>query len=450
MISRREFLKGAGAFALGAPFLTGRGLRLFTPSCVVIGAGLSGLAAAYTLADKGWSVTVVEARERTGGRVFTHTMKENPSLTCELGAEWVGESHEQIKKLCGELSIPLVDHRFAISLLQNGAVTGPGKWHYTKQAEAAFEKLRSEYERYTDADKEMMDRFDWWSLLEDRGFTQEDLRLRDLFDSTDFGESIREVSAYMAAAEYFESSPENEMDYKMEGGNSRLVNALASRIGAKNIKLGMPVEEVHQKGGRVRVRAKGIDFEADACICTVPPRVLEAIRFDPPLPNAQRDAARQLQYSRIIKSSVLYDQRFWGADNFSLVSDVTSHYYFHSTKGQKGTQGILTSYAIGEKADVLAAQDDRRRTDIITRDLLPLNPKSPSLARGIASYAWQRDPYTQGAYAVYRPGQWFSIRPALAAPHGKILFAGEHLAEWQGFMEGAVVTGQEAARALMD
>jgi len=450
MISRREFLKGAGMFALGAPFLIGRGLRSFAPRCIVIGAGLSGLAAAYRLKSNGWDVTVLEARERRGGRVLTHHMKENPSLSCELGAEWVGASHTRMQELCTEFSIPLQDHRFAASLLAGGRIRKPGTWSYSKQAGEAFEKLRGEYALYTDRDKEAMDRVDWWTLLEDRGFTPDDLRLRDLFDSTDFGESIRSVSAYMAATEYFESSPENEMDFKIEGGNSRLIEALAARVGTGAIRLGMPVDEVRQSGGKVRVRARGSYIDADACICTVPARTLDSIRFDPPLPDAQIEAARKLQYSRIIKSSVLYSERFWGAENFSLVSDETSHYYFHSTKGQPGRQGILTSYAVGDKADVLAAQDEKRRLDIITRDLVPVNARAPQLARGIASYPWQRDDYTEGAYAIYRPGQWFTVRPLLMQPHGKVLFAGEHLAEWQGFMEGAVVTGEEAAQSLID
>lgn len=60
-----------------------------------------------------------------------------------------------------------------------------------------------------------------------------------------------------------------------------------------------------------------------------------------------------------------------------------------------------------------------------------------------------RDKWTQGAYAIYKPGQWFSLHPILSRPHGKVLFAGEHIADWQGFMEGAVETGQAAADALL-
>ncbi len=457
MQSRREFLKQAGAFALGAPFLIGRGARLFKPSCVIVGAGLAGLAAAYRLGAAGWNVTIIEARDRIGGRVLSYRLPENPSLVCELGAEWVGASHERIQGLCREFGIRLQDHRFKITLLSDGAIKRPGTWHYTPASEAAFEKLKHDFEKYGQKEKEQLDRYDWWTVLEKIGFSQDDLRLRDLFDSTDFGESIRGVSAYAAASEYFESSPENEMDFKMEGGNSRLVEELVARIGRSAIRTGMPVEEIRQRAGRVTLTAKGETFTADACICTVPSRMLEAIRFDPPLPSAQSAAAQQLQYARIIKTSVLYSERFWSDENFSMVSDRTAHYYFHATQNQRDTnaangasqQGIITSYAIGEKADVLAAQSDKKKMDIVSNGLMAINEHASTLARGVAAYAWQRDRWTEGAYAVYRPGQWFGVRPVLAKPHGKVLFAGEHLADWQGFMEGAVVTGEEAAGRLL-
>jgi monoamine oxidase len=446
--TRRDFLKSAGLAAAAAPLLFSPFIQRRGYSCIVIGAGLSGLAAASALQEAHWDVTVLEARARPGGRVLSASFQESPELICELGGEWVGDSHERLKALCHDFKITLTDHRFEASLLRDGVVKRPGQWDFSPQAKTAFEKFRNTYHGYGPTQQRRLDQYDWWTWLQEIGFTEDDLLLRDLQDSTDFGETIRMVSAYTAAAEYFESSPANEMDFKMEGGNSRLVRALAANIGERSLHFAMPVSSIRQRGGRVTVTAGGRSFVADACICTVPPRTLDQIKFDPPLPTAQSAAAEKLQYARIIKNCVLFDERFWGAEDFSLVSDVTSHYYFHSTKNQPGKQGILCSYAIGEKADVLASQSPARRREIVARDLLPLNEHAPELARDIQSIAWQRDPYTQGAYAFYRPGQWFTLRPLLQRPHGKVLFAGEHLADWQGFMEGAVVTGEAAAAAL--
>ena len=454
--NRRDFLKTLGAASAGLALAPSVLSQKRKRSAVIIGAGFAGLAAAYKLKNAGWNVTILEARDRIGGRVFSHKFA-GTDLICELGAEWVGESHERIKALCHDFKIPLQKHQFEDHLLRDGKVYKPGTWGFSPQAKAAFEKLIAGYDKLSPLAKQRLDRYDWWTYLEKIGFTLDDLQLRDLMDSTDFGESIRHVSAFAALAEYGESSPNNEMDYKMTGGNSRLAEEFVKRIGAENIRLNSPVTRVSQRMGKVLVEIPTdlrlshmiTGFRVDAVICTAPINSLLKIKFDPPLPSSQRDAAEKLTYARICKNSVLYDERFWRDENFSMVSDVTSHFYFHSTQNQPGRQGILTSYAIGEKADVLASQSDSRRMSIITNDLIPFDPNAPNLARGIASYAWQRDQYTDGAYALYKPGQWFGIRPILQRPHGKVLFAGEHLADWQGFMEGAIETGEAAAASLI-
>ncbi|MGE3465641.1 MAG: flavin monoamine oxidase family protein [Pyrinomonadaceae bacterium] len=464
--NRREFLKILGAATAGTAFASQNAFAQKRPkACVVIGAGLAGLAAAYKLKNAGWQVTVLEARDRIGGRVFSH--KDGKSgLICELGAEWVGESHERIKALCKDFGIPLQKHQFEDFLLRDGRVYRPGEWSFSPQAKSAFDRMIAGYEKLTAAQKTRLDRTDWWNHLEKIGFTPDDLRLRDLMDSTDFGESIRHVSAFAALAEYAESSPKNEMDYKMTGGNSRLAEEFVKRIGSENIRLNSHVQSVDQnvkgvsiKGFTVFPPAAGshqqfampsvVTLTADAVICTVPIQSLLKIKFDPPLPAAQRNAAEQLVYSRISKNSVVYSDRFWKEENFSMVSDTTSHFYFHSTQSQGGKEGILTAYAIGEKADVLSSQSDERRMRIVAGDLAPLDDDAPKKAERIISYAWQRDPFTDGAYALYKPGQWFGIRPILARPHGKVLFAGEHIADWQGFMEGAIESGESAANALI-
>lgn len=448
VMKRREFLVSLGAVTAGLAFAPNVFTQRKPKTCIVIGSGLAGLAAAFKLKNAGWDVTVLEGRSRVGGRVFSHTFRDT-NLICELGAEWVGESHERMHALCGDFKIPLQKHQFEDRLMQNGKVSAPREWGFSEPAKKAWAEMIASYEKLTTVQKTQLDRIDWWTHLENIGFSRDDLIIRELMDSTDFGESIRTVSAFAALAEYAESSPNNEMDYKMTGGNSRLVHEFAARIGLGSIRLGKTVTEISQRRGIVTVKAGEEEFTADACICTAPVPSLRKIKFDPPLPPAQASAAERLGYSRIIKNSVLFDERFWKAENFSMVTDTTSHYYFHSTQGQPGDQGILTAYAVGDKADVLASQDDGRRQTTVVRDLIDHTWAAPNLSRGIVSYAWQRDEFTRGAYAIYRPGQWFGLRPVLARPHLKVLFAGEHIADWQGFMEGAIETGEAAAAALI-
>ena len=135
---------------------------------------------------------------------------------------------------------------------------------------------------------------------------------------------------------------------------------------------------------------------------------------------------------------------------FSCFTDGTSDFIFAASLGQESSnEGILCSYAIGDKADDLAAKGTEDLSALITADLTKLFPGEDTKPIAVFRYAWQEDKYTEGAYAFYRPGQWFPIREALQEKHISVYFAGEHIAEEQGFMDGAVDSGQDAAEEIM-
>src|ERR1051325_11933236 len=102
-----------------------------------------------------------------------------------------------MQALCHDFNIELKDHRFEAGLLRDGVYKRPGEWRFSQQADAAFEKFKHEFEQRSKGDKQRfedykrhLDGFDWWTWLDEIGFTEDDLLLRDLQDSTDFGESI--------------------------------------------------------------------------------------------------------------------------------------------------------------------------------------------------------------------------------------------------------------------
>lgn len=287
---------------------------------------------------------------------------------------------------------------------------------------------------------------DWWRYLANNGITERDMQIRDLLDSTDFGECIRHVSAYAAIAEYAESSEKNEMDYKIKGGNSLFAKALAERIGSDSIKLKHKVTEINQADGKVDVLCdNGTVFSGDSLICTAPTYALLKINWKPGLPEEKMNALNELQYARISKHAVLFNERFWKAEDFDMVTDVYGHYFYHATKNQPGTKGALISYTIGDKADVIARQNDEFKANVINDSLKTAFGEVKDKIVTQLNYYWGMDEYTKGGYALYGTGQWFTVMPVLKKRFMNTYFAGEHLADWQGFMEGAIVTGEEAA-----
>ncbi|HEY1056833.1 MAG TPA: NAD(P)/FAD-dependent oxidoreductase, partial [Emticicia sp.] len=347
-MKRRSFL---GLAASSAILLNNQATFAHTikPSKVIIlGAGFSGLSAALTLFDKKIDFVVLESRNRIGGRVFTHKIDEQADLRVELGAEWVGESHGEVKKLCERFKIQLNDNRFDTDLYFRGNYSKVNKWDFDADWKKKLEDLLEKFKNLNAEQQKQFDRLNWWRYLVNNGIPENDLYFRELLDSTDFGESIRHVSAYAAISEYAYSSKKNEMDLKMEGGNSTLANKIADLIGREKILMEHHVDAIIQKGKSISVKcANGKTFDADRVICTVPTFALSQISFAPALPKAKQHALDALQYARINKCVGLFSQRFWKREDFDMITDTPAHYFYHATKNQNHARGALTSYSIG-------------------------------------------------------------------------------------------------------
>ncbi len=452
MTTRREFLQQSAVLTAGALF-SSQALSQnvqYKSRVIVMGAGLAGLAAAYKLSKQHYDVVVLESRNRVGGRVLSHEIDKEKKLTIELGGEWIGNSHKRMIALCKELGLETFNNQFNTNLIYKNEYYPHGNWSYSEEWEKKYDALLTAFNKMKEDDQEKLDKTDWWRYLMNAGINERDLDLRELADSTDFGESIRHVSAYSAITEYSDSSEKNEMDLKIRGGNSRLPQSLVERIGADRVKLQHNVISVQQAGKSITVKCEnGATFVGGFVVCAMPTYAISKIQWTPNLSKEKWEALNALQYCRINKHAVLFKERFWVADDFDLLTDSNAHYFYHATKSQPSEQGVLISYSIGDKADVLARQNNEYRRRIIADALRPgFGDLSDKIVRQV-NYYWGNDAQTMGAYAIYGKGQWFELQPVLVKPHQRVFFAGEHIAEWQGFMEGAVVTGEDAAKAVM-
>ncbi len=175
---------------------------------------------------------------------------------------------------------------------------------------------------------------------------------------------------------------------------------------------------------------------------------MKTIEWLPRLPIEKVDAINELQYSRVNKNAVLYNKRFWKDESFDIITDTTSHFIYHGTKSQASAKGVLISYAVGDKAEVIAKQNENGRSLLMQQALQPAFGIVKPMIEKQFNYYWGDDEFSKGAYSVYRPGQWFRLRPALQKSFINTLFAGEHIADLQASMEGAVVTGENAADSI--
>src|SRR5271170_6252228 len=195
---------------------------------------------------------------------MTHRFDAAPDLNCELGGEWIGNDHQEMRRLCCAFELALQPHQYANSFWnqrKRARLLAPDEWCMSRKAHKIWKQFQKDFMNFTQPELHQLDKVDWWTKLAELGFDRKDLLRRDLMDSTDFGETIRMNSAYTAATEYLSSNDQtvddtDEMDSKVCRGIERLVKALADEIGSDNIRTSCEVKKITQPHGRVTLYVK--------------------------------------------------------------------------------------------------------------------------------------------------------------------------------------------------
>jgi monoamine oxidase len=454
--TRREFMRAlivAGAVPLLSSPRLRRRQNPDSFDVLVIGAGAAGIAAARKLHDAGYSVAILEARDRIGGRVFTnYDLSQHP---VELGAEYI--EGENI---------------LTWDLLDQYGLHGD----YPYEDENEYTHLHNRLLSYDEADNlDNIDLFDQlWDFAEEWvGGGKEDISLADLLveyagelDAPLTDEMRRLVNAEIAADNaadldqlgaygFAEASldGDGEYDYHVVEGYSTLLDHLSEGL---DIRKQTPVQRVTWgEGGVMVTAANDATFAADRLIITLPLGVLQAgdITFDPPLPDSKLGAINGLGAGQINKLILKFDDIFWPDDLAELATPLNTQDWWPPTWGRENPSPILTALFGGRAVQTADTMDDAAVIASGVRDLEQIFGMS-DLSRRLQDailMRWSRDPYTKSGYS-YVPVGGAGLRDMLAEPINNVLyFAGEATNSVRpGMVHGAMESGFRAADEVME
>jgi monoamine oxidase len=422
---------------------------------IVVGAGLAGLAAAYELSQHGADVTIVEARrDRIGGRVWTRR-DFTRDQHAEAGGDLIEAGHTTLIALARELGCePIRILRSGFSYYRAGAKRpdrSGGAWTRLE------EMLRDEIDAYRISEERWDSGIamalaaqsvsDWLAAHgADRDLEQMAVALRGFFLADPSELSLLALVDQLAAED-----PASEKMFRLRGGNDTLVQALASRMSSP-VRLGTAAVAVSQGPSQVRVRVRDRsgaldELSASYAIFAVPATTLRDVVMDPPLPQEQQEAIAKLPYGPATRVLAQFDRRFWRSPKRTRAfgTDLAVGAIWDANEEQGASPGILSFLAGGSAS---AALQRLLALDGVDALRAQLDWLSPGRARVLAwnAVTWEDDPWAQGGYAAFRTTYNPQLRAWLARPHGRVFFAGEHTSERaQGYMNGAVETGQRAA-----
>ena len=434
---------------------------------VVLGAGAAGLAAAAVLAGAGLEVAVLEARDRTGGRV--HTLRDPMApVPIELGAEFIHGRPKELWSLVRSARLPACDAAVGQWLARDGELRPlQGFWDRMDELFRRIDVEAGEDESFA-------------AFLETRYAGDEWRELREL--ATSFVEGYYAARADRVSARFLiegedDTAEQVERSFHILCGYDRVLEALAAGLPPGSVRLGTVVSEVRWTNGRVEVQAHSRlghplpPVRARRAVITLPLGVLQApadqpggVRFEPD-PPAVREAIGRLAMGQVVKLVLRFRDPVWETvfETVRYEPGPPVPVKFIRTPGRPGTwwtplpirAPLLVGWVGGSAAEAMVGL---AAPEIVAGALDTL---APALGIGRATlesaleawyfHDWQADPFARGAYS-YLPVGGERARELLGTPvEDTFFFAGEALAggDATGTVHGAIRSGRRAAEAVV-
>lgn len=483
-ITRRGLIGvGAGAAAVaalptGAAAAARRRPAAGRTDVVVVGAGLAGLTAARAIAAKGHSVRVLEARARVGGRTFSPKLDGGDWV--DVGGQWIGPTQDRLAKLAKDLGVATFKtHWTGQGVYQRGGtrtlydVTSP----IPPDPDAAdalglvgkIETLAPTISRTApwtspnalEYDGQTFETFKRANVSTAGGAFLTDLAINAVWACEPRDVSLLHVLFYCSAAGN-ETTPgsfirlisttDGAQESRFVGGSQEISLRMAGRLGSR-VLLGAPVRRIEQAGGECRVISDRGTFRAKQVIVAVPPTVGAYIDYDPVLPADRAQLLQRFPQGSAMKVEAVYAKPWWRDEGLSgyVNSDVGPVKLMYDNSPPDGSRGVLMGFIEGHEARVWGRRSPADRRSAVLAQFAGLIGPAAAKPQQFIEMNWAQEPWTRGCYGGFLPpGVWTDYGQALRTPHGRIHWAGaEHASIWNGYMDGAVRSGEEAAAAAL-
>lgn len=459
--TRRDVLRlGGAATVLAATPSAARAAA--DPDVLVIGAGLAGLHAALLLEEQGATVRVLEGSRRVGGRMYT--LDDVPTAP-EAGGTQVGQMYARVIDTARRLGVGLIESppgaRFdGFAIHVNGALVGVPAWPESPaNVLAPAERKIPPFgllPAFVGRNNPLKGLDDWvkpehaaldvpadrW--LAERGASPEAVRLMGCNLN---GNTLATMSALqlLRSATIIQAGPQPSKQYRIDGGSSRLTEAMARAVKGP-LELGQTVVALRSSADGVEATTRdGRRFRAAHAVVAIPYAVLRDVQLEPLPPDAQREAIQAMPYTRITQVHLSAKRPYW-EDGLpaSMWTDTGIGRLFAIGAREAGGAG-LNVWVTGPNADAFDAMDDSALRQYVAAQLKRVRPSTNGEFEFHRVVSWQKNPWQRGAYHHWGAGQIARLAPAAAAPLGRLHFAGEHTAKLMSGMEGAMESGERAA-----